>query len=59
VRLLTDALKGFDGALVLVSHDRALLDGVARVIGELEDGTLTLYPGNYSAWQAERRDGAP
>ncbi len=54
VRLLTDALKGFDGALVLVSHDRALLDGVARVIGELEDGTLTLYPGNYSAWQAER-----
>ncbi len=54
IRLLTGALDAFDGALILVSHDRALLDDVVHVVAELENGALTLYPGNYSAYRAER-----
>jgi len=56
VALLTDALKRYEGALLLISHDRALLDDVATVIAELEDGKITLYPGNYSAYRAEREN---
>ncbi|NLG24247.1 MAG: ATP-binding cassette domain-containing protein, partial [Clostridiales bacterium] len=54
VAQLTASLRAFDGALLLVSHDRALLDDVATAIAELADGKLTLYPGNYSAYRAER-----
>ncbi len=50
---LTDALKKFNGALLLVSHDRALLDDVTTTIAELADGKLTLYPGNYSAYREQ------
>ncbi len=46
----------YDGALVLVSHDRRLLDTVCTTIWALENETLRVYPGNYSAYlaQAER-----
>ena len=56
VALLAGALKRYEGALLLVSHDRALLDDVATVIAELQDGKITLYPGNYSAYRAEREN---
>ncbi len=48
-------LRGFDGALLLISHDRALLDALCTSIAELEDARLTLYPGNYSDYAAEKR----
>jgi ATP-binding cassette subfamily F protein 3 len=47
-------INGYEGAVVIVSHDRYLLDGVATHIAELEEGRLTVYPGNYSAYTAER-----
>ncbi|MEG0146168.1 MAG: ATP-binding cassette domain-containing protein, partial [Clostridia bacterium] len=47
-------LKAHKGALLLVSHDRRLMDSVARVVCELSDGHLTIYPGNYSAYVAAR-----
>ena len=53
VRVLSEALKKFDGALLLVSHDRALLDDVATAIWALEDGHLTVYPGNYTQYRAQ------
>ena len=40
-------------ALVLISHDRALLDEVCNRIVLLEEGRLTSFPGNYSAFRAE------
>jgi ATP-binding cassette subfamily F protein 3 len=40
--------------VVIVSHDRYLLDGIATQIAELENGNLTLYHGNYSAYTTER-----
>jgi ATP-binding cassette subfamily F protein 3 len=45
---LESYLEGYEGALLLVSHDRYFLDKVATVIYELEDGKTTRYVGNYS-----------
>ena len=53
VEQLTDALKKYGGALLLVSHDRALLDDVVNAIWELADGKITVYPGNYSAYREQ------
>ena len=48
-------LGGFDGAILLISHDRALLDALCTSIAELEDGHITMYPGNYSDYAAEKQ----
>jgi ATP-binding cassette, subfamily F, member 3 len=47
-------LKQYAGALVLVSHDRYLLDAVTARTLELEEGRLEEYPGNYSYYVIER-----
>jgi ATP-binding cassette, subfamily F, member 3 len=47
-------LRDYPGAVILVSHDRYLLDGVATQIAELADGRLTIYQGNYTAYTVER-----
>ncbi len=51
---LEKQLLAYDGALLLVSHDRALLDNVCTEIWELEAGKLTAYPGNYEAYRQEK-----
>jgi ATP-binding cassette subfamily F protein 3 len=56
---LEDALSGFDGNVLLVSHDRALLDAVGTRTIALEDGRLRSYPGGwaeYSRLREERRE---
>jgi macrolide transport system ATP-binding/permease protein len=52
---LRRTLASFKGALVLVSHDRDLLDDVCDRIWELEGGSLRVFPGNYSKWRAQKR----
>ncbi len=47
-------IRGYAGAIVIVSHDRYLLDEVADGIVELEGGQLSFYTGNYSAYVTER-----
>jgi len=47
---LEDYLQGYDGAILLVSHDRYFLDQVATITYELEDGRTTRYVGNYSSY---------
>ena len=47
-------IRGYTGAVVIVSHDRYLLDDTVDAIAELEGGQLTLFPGNYSAHAAEK-----
>jgi ATPase subunit of ABC transporter with duplicated ATPase domains len=55
LRWLEDWLRGFDGTVVVVSHDRAFLDAVVGCILELEPGgALTRYEGGYSDHRAER-----
>ncbi len=46
--------KEFRGAVVMVSHDRYLLDNVVTRILEVEDGRLIDYPGNYEAFREIR-----
>jgi ATP-binding cassette, subfamily F, member 3 len=56
---LEDALSAFDGTVLLVSHDRALLDAVGTRTFAIEDGTLRSYLGGwaeYSRVREERRE---
>ena len=56
---LEDALSGFDGTVLLVSHDRALLDAVGTRTFAIEDGVLRSYLGGwaeYSRVRDERRE---
>jgi ATP-binding cassette, subfamily F, member 3 len=52
--LLEAIVRTFDGAVVIVSHDRYLLDETVEEIAELEDGRITSWPGNYSAYTVAR-----
>jgi ATP-binding cassette subfamily F protein 3 len=47
-------IRDYNGAVVLVSHDRYLLDAVVTDIAELEDGTLTIFHGDYSEFVFEK-----
>jgi ATP-binding cassette subfamily F protein 3 len=47
-------VREFEGAVVMVSHDRYLLDETVGEIAELDKGTLTIWPGNYSAYAVAR-----
>ena len=53
-RRLERVLHAYHGAVIIVSHDRYLLDEIASEIAELTGGALTIFPGNYSAYQTER-----
>jgi ATP-binding cassette subfamily F protein 3 len=52
---LEQLIRDYEGAVIIVSHDRYLLDLVVEEIAELEDGRLTLYPGDYSEYAFEKR----
>ena len=51
---LEGLIQDFEGAVVIVSHDRYLLDETVSEIAELERGKTTLWPGNYSAYTLAR-----
>ena len=53
-RFLEELIVGYPGAVILVSHDRYLLDVVCDEIAELEEGALTLHRGNYSEYAFEK-----
>jgi ATP-binding cassette subfamily F protein 3 len=54
-RFLEELIADYPGAVLIVSHDRYLLDIVAEEIVELADACLTRYPGNYSEYAFEKR----
>ena len=54
LRLLRKALTGFHGAILLISHDRALLRKLCNRIWYLRDGTILDFPGNYDDFIVER-----
>ena len=53
---LEDALRGFDGSVLLVSHDRALLDAVGTRTFALEDGTIRSYLGGWAEYSRVREE---
>ena len=50
VEALTQALKRFEGTLVVVSHDRGFIRRVATKILEVSNGKVLLYPGTYDEY---------
>ena len=55
IQWLEQYLKRYEHAVVLVSHDRFFLDQVAETVGEVSDGKLTRYAGNYSQYREEKQ----
>jgi len=54
IQWLEDYLKAFDGAVIIVSHDRWFLDKVINRTVESRKGKLTVYAGNYSFYLEEK-----
>lgn len=54
-RFLLDELTYYYGALVVVSHDRYVLDQLVTKIWEIEDGNVTEYAGNYSDYVQQKQ----
>jgi ATP-binding cassette subfamily F protein 3 len=54
-QMLEEALTAYEGALLLVSHDRFFISRVANRIVELRDGELHLYRGEYNYYQEKKR----
>lgn len=49
-------LKSYDGAMVIISHDRAFLDNLTTSTWELSLGVLTVYKGNYSRYLLDKEE---
>lgn len=48
-------LQAHSGAVLLVSHDRALLDSICTEIWALRDGKIRVFPGNYTAFRTQEQ----
>ncbi|RUP07705.1 ABC-F family ATP-binding cassette domain-containing protein [Hyphomicrobium sp.] len=51
---LEDFLKGYEGALMMTSHDREFMDRIVGKIVEIDGGTLTTYTGDYEFYVQQR-----
>jgi ATPase subunit of ABC transporter with duplicated ATPase domains len=51
---LEEFLKGYDGALLMTSHDRAFMNRIVTKILEIDGGTLTTYSGDYEFYEEQR-----
>jgi ATP-binding cassette subfamily F protein 3 len=52
IEALEDAVEEYDGTVVLVSHDRALLRALTTRSWVLHDGRITDYPGGFADWES-------
>src|ERR1700726_2334313 len=51
---LEQFLKGYEGALMMTSHDREFMNRIATKIVEIDGGALTAYAGNYAFYEDQR-----
>lgn len=51
---LEDFLKGYDGALMMTSHDRAFMNRIVNKVVEIDAGSLTTYSGDYEFYAQQR-----
>jgi ATP-binding cassette subfamily F protein 3 len=51
---LEDALRAYDGTLLLISHDRYFLDQIVSRVIEISNGIFTLYEGNYTDYLSHK-----
>ena len=55
IKLLEKQILGYQGALLIISHDRELLDQVCNRIIEIENGMITNYRGNYQSYLLNKK----
>ena len=53
---LEKLISEYPGAVVIISHDRYILDAVATHIAEIEDGTITTFTGNYTEYIIDKEE---
>lgn len=56
IRWLEGYLSGYDGAVIIVSHDRYFLDRIVTKVVEIENTKSTIYHGNYSYYATKREE---
>src|SRR5580658_10287531 len=57
--VLLEAIQGFSGTVLFVSHDRYFIDGLATRVFEVEDRRVHIYPGNYEDYLFRKSGGMP
>jgi ATP-binding cassette subfamily F protein 3 len=57
VTWLEGFLRGYDGAVLLVSHDRAFMDGLCDRVAEIDLRRLTVYHGTYDSYTRQKAEG--
>ncbi|MDH3251830.1 MAG: ABC-F family ATP-binding cassette domain-containing protein [Ignavibacteria bacterium] len=56
LRWLEEYLRGYEGSIMIVSHDRRFLDTMTSRTFEISLGNLTVYPGNYSYYEKAKEE---
>ncbi|MFC7440252.1 ribosomal protection-like ABC-F family protein [Laceyella putida] len=56
VEWLETYIQKYQGAVMVVSHDRTFLDRVTTETWDLEDGEVVIYPGNYSSFIRQKEE---
>jgi ATP-binding cassette, subfamily F, member 3 len=56
VEALEDALEEYEGTILLVSHDRAMLEALTSRVWILHDQHITDFPGSFAEWQEQSRE---
>src|ERR1700704_4661518 len=51
---LEQFLKGYEGMLLMTSHDREFMNRIVTRVGEIDGGSLTSYSGNYDFYEQQR-----
>ena len=56
VKWLESFLRGYDGTVLVVSHDREFLDNMVTRVAEIDNGEVREYRGNYSSYLKQREE---
>ncbi len=56
IEAIEDAIEEYEGSVLIVSHDRAVLRGLATQVWELRDQQLLAFDGSFLEWEAVRAD---
>jgi ATP-binding cassette subfamily F protein 3 len=56
VETLEDALEQYEGTILLVSHDRAMLEALTTRVWVLHDRHITDFPGSFAEWEEQSRE---
>ena len=49
-------MRGYEGTVIVVSHDREFMDNMIDRVAEVANGRVNLYKGNYSAYLKAREE---